>query len=303
MKDPSIHIRRSDLLSIFKETGIDISNIKINDILKEALKYSIRNRVMVTTKSKTKKKVDRSIEAETGMIDKFNRIYMGVMLSNNIKVMSIHKVNGAQYLILKEVCCQALEFCKLFELDSESGFKIYIETGLKVLEKKFSLYRLKGYSQIIVDYYRDILIISQDSNPEGTNEMVLVWSTAVRTYFNTSIEIDKYITKAQFIHARSDADSLKADYYDWMYAQFEKWNYLNVIPAFSVLHGDNAKLNYQVYMAKIKNQYENKEEHDYFKRVESKKSIPIKAVEQEKEIREARIQASLRRTGSTGDGK
>jgi len=130
MRNPAIHIRRSDLIVIIESYGLNIHDI--NKIMTEAVKYSIKNRVNVTTKVRGKQKAERHIESDTNLVSEFNRIYAGEMILNNVKALSITK-SSVQYLTLKEVTFQALEFCKLFSLVEQTGFKIYIDLGLKIL--------------------------------------------------------------------------------------------------------------------------------------------------------------------------
>jgi hypothetical protein len=114
----------------------------------------------------------------------------------------------------------------------------------------------------------------------------------VKTYFKTSIELENDAQRVHFIHAREDADSLKADYYDWIFAQFEKYSYLNSIPSFTQFYGDQAKLNYKLYMAKVKKENPTTEEQVYFNKVKNEKAIPIKTAQQEARTREARLHSS-----------
>jgi len=294
MKDPALHIRRSNLSSIFVELGIDVKFIPA--IMEKAIKYSIKNRVVVTTKSKGKKKSDRHIESDTNLVDQFNRIYSETMLTNNIKTLTITR-SSIQYLTLKEVCYQALEFSKMFNLEAEKGFKLYVDIGVKLLGRTFSLYRLKGNANKIVEWYRDDQIIINDPSPNKTTGMVIAWSEAVKKYFSTTLTINSK-DLAHFVHAKNDAESVKASSQDWIDAQFEKWSYLNIIPQFTQLYGDNAKLIYEMYMAKTKKT--NKKE--FFKKPINEQDIPTKAAEQAKIIREARIHKSVESTGSENAG-
>ena len=257
---------------------------------------------MVVSKAASKKKIDRHTEAITNLVADFNRIYQGVVVDNNIKAMAINK-SSVQYLTLTEVTNQAIEFCTLFELGYENGFKIFVETGLDILRHKFNIYRLKGTASRIVDTYRDKQTIINDSNPAGTSQMTKEWYTAVKNFFGMSIQIDNpEAVRVHFIHAREDADSVKADYGDWVCAQFEKWQYLNSIPQFTQLYGDNAKLVYGMYMAKVGKT--TPEERNYFNKASNvtREQIPTKASVQAQSIREARIQKSLRGTGPETDG-
>ena len=301
MKDPSIHIRRSHLLIVLENIGVKITIAEANDLLLCARPYSIRNRVFVTTKAKGKRKSDRAVGADSASLDRFNAVYMGVMLSNNIKVIPITKTSP-QHLTLKEVCWQSLEFCKLFQLGEEEGFKLYVELGVRLLGKKFGIYRLKGMAQKITEYYSDKLIIKNDPFPFKTGDVITAWAQAVKVYFKTSIELENDAQRVHFIHAREDADAAKADYGDWIFAQFEKYSYLNSIPAFSQFYGDQAKINWQLYMAKVKKENTTNEEQEYFKQVKNEKIIPIKKVQQEASLRKARLCQNVPGVGSENAG-
>jgi len=271
VKDPAIHIKRSDLIKIFTELELPID--KVNILLKKALPLTLRNRIIVTSNSKSKKKIERLLDTEVNM-EQFTRIYTNVMVMRNIKSMLIRK-GDPQYISFKEVATQAKDFCDLFELDYEEGLRQYIECGVDLLGVKYSLYRIKAYAGRIVDYYKDLLLISEDPNPEGTKKMFNAWVKAVHKYYGSHIDTGKNVAVyAHFIHARNDADSIGANYSHWMYAQFEKWAYLNSIPEFSQLHGENAKLIYNLYIAKLGG------EGSYLTKVKDEKEIPLKSTKQ-----------------------
>jgi len=300
MRDPSIHIRRSDFIDIVQEYGLSIQ--MVDDVYRKASKLNIRNRVFVTTKSKGKKKADRSVESDTNLLEQFNRIYQGCMVSHSIKAMSIGKTSP-QYLTLKEVCFMAKEFSDLNGMGYEEGFKIYIETGIKLLGNKFGIYRLKGYALKILEYYQAKTLIENDPFPEKTDIMVTAYITAVKEFFHSSIVLENDMQRFHFIFARQEADKAGADYYDWVYAQFEKWSYLNNVPHFSQLYGDNAKIIYELYMAKNHKDLKTKEEQEYFTKVKNnEKTIPLKATIQEKSIREKRLHNRLEGSGQTNNG-
>lgn len=297
MRDPALHIRRSDLSQIFVKLG---TNIDVDLFMVEARKYSIKNRVFVTTKAISKKKSDRSVGADSASLDRFNAVYMGVMLSNNIKVIPITKISP-QHLTLKEVCWQAAEFCKLFSLGTEEGMRTYVEIGVKLLDRKFGVYRLKSMAQRITDYYQAKTLIKNDPDPDGTSDCVTAYIQAVKIFYHTSIILEDDVQRAHFIHVREDVDALKVDCYEYICAQFEKYAYLNSIPAFSQLYGDQAKLNYQIYMAKVKKDHTSKEEQDYFNKVKNNETtIKTKASVEKESIRKARLCSGVESSGSGG---
>ncbi len=271
MRDPSIHIKRSDLVNVFKSMFLDVSAARVNDIMREAMKYSIRNRINVVLPANSRKKAERVIDTESEWVDTFNAIYSTVMMEKNMRVLPIHK-KDPQYLTLKEVTRQAIDFCILFQLPYEVGFKEYIQLAVTLLDKKYSLYRLKASADWIAATHRDIVAIAEDPTPELTHKMRVSWMNAMKKFAGVTSEItltsDKYI---HLVYAKQDAEELKADYDDWINAQFEKWSYLKSVPEFSQLHGDNAKLNYRIYVGK-----ETQQDAGYDKAIKSGKEIPYK---------------------------
>lgn len=296
MRNPALHIKRSDLIKLLPDKQAD-------DLLFKAVKYSIRNRVFITVKSSSKKKLDRILEVETFLVDQFNRVYMGIMVEKNMRTLTIHK-NSKMYLTLKEVAAQAKEFCDLFQIPLEEGFKEYVRLGVKLLGRNYNLYRLKGNASRVVDYFRNLQVLKEDQKPVDTFAMYKTWLKVLEVYFHVQLDVyneaDKYV---HFVYAREDADLIKANYTDWITAQFEKWSYLNSIPEFSQLHGDNAKLIYQKYMATSNKMYETKEEKQYFDNVKGEKKIILKKDEQKEKIQQARLHKGLEETGSTNNGE
>lgn len=293
MRDPALHIRRSDLMAIIAELRLDLGRKHVDMIFQIACKYSIRNRIFVTTKTKSKKKSDRSVESDTQLLEKFNGIYQSCLVSHSIKSMTIGKTSP-QFLTLKEVCFQAKEFSDLNCLGYEEGMRLYVEIGIKLLGNKFGIYRLKGYALKILEYYQAKALIASDKDPDGTDDMVVAWTQCVRVFYHTSIALEDDAQRAHFIHAREDADSLQAEYYDWISSQFEKWSYLNTLPAFTQLYGDNAKLIYKIYMTKNHKDNKTKEEQEYFTKVKNNETtIKTKTSVEEARVKKARLHSGV----------
>lgn len=247
MRDPALHIKRTNLLLILEKLGI---NINVNDLMREAMKHSIRNRVVVTLPAKARLKAERIVQTETEWVDIFNGIYMATMMENDIKVLPIHK-KDPMYLTLKELTNQAVSFCELFDMPYRIGFKKYIELGIFILNKKYSLYRLKASADRIVSLKRDIDTVINDPTPELTETMHTCWLKAMKNHANIEPGVqDNYEKYVNFVYAKQDADSVHAKYDDWLEAQFEKWAFLKSVPELSQLHGENAKINYSIFMGR-----------------------------------------------------
>jgi hypothetical protein len=281
LKNPSIHIRRSDLIKILDALGID--HTIAEKIMYDARNHNIQNRVSVTLSSRAKKKAERSAGTDnTKIVEEFNRVFDAYNKDNNIKMLVIHKTDP-QYITLKEVANQAVSFCNLYSIESlETGFKAYLDIALHLLKSKYSIYRLKSYGQRITEYYGAIDTIKKDTDPKRTEFMYLAWRKAVVKYFGHNLEITDPQKYMYFVMAREDADQMNASYEDWMCAQFEKWSFLNSIPEFSQYTGEQAAINYSVYVKKENKEYSSKEEKNYFNKLKDEKEIPLKSNQRQK---------------------
>ena len=286
-RDPAIHIRRSDLQEI-----LSLSDHEVGMLMISAHKVNIRNRIVITAPAKTRKKLERTVQAEENVTVLFNTIYNGVTLANHIKTLPIKK-NDPQYLTLKEISKQAYDFCVLFDLGQEDGFKLYVELGIKLLDRKFSIYRLKSASHKIADYYKNLQVIDEDETPDKTKEMYLIWQKVMLKCFGQNIKVGNVNQFVHFVYAKRDADVMGAKYDDWIEAQFDKWAFLNSAPEFSQLNGENAALVYQVYMGKTDKEYESDEEKNYFKKIKDETTITDKKSKQEEAVRKSRVQKSM----------
>lgn len=270
-RDPSIHIRRSDLIEILFQLGIKSADNVANKILHKALAYNIRNRVYIDIKLKStsRKKVKRLTEIEDDIVERFNRIYNAVMLEKSIKTPQIHK-NSKLYFTLKEISNQAVECCRLHNMQiTDNNLKLYIEIGIDLLGRDFTIYRLKGANLKIIKRIESLHILYKDPNPDFTQAIYKAWKKMVKIYYGSEFEIDNPDKFVAFCLAAQDAKKHNATAEDWIQAQFEKFSFLGVIPEFTQLYGDDAVLAYHKFCIT-----KNRMEHKYIERDEKK--IPIK---------------------------
>jgi hypothetical protein len=243
--------------------------------MRHAVKVNIRNRVLIFEGAKTRKRLGRTLASEDQIVEKFNGILSSVLQKNNIKFGKIYK-NSKQYLTLKEISKEAQNFCVAFNLQElEVGFQIYIECGLSILKHQYSIYRLLAVNSKILTQYTNILTLENDPYKENTIKIYQAWKSALSRYHHMDFDVEDPDKKVVFIYARECADSIKANYQDFIDAQFDKWSYLESVPELSQLYGENAKLIYQKYMATQRQKYQTDEEQIYFKKIHETKEIPL----------------------------
>lgn len=288
MRDPSIHIRRSSLSEILKEIVQGDIEYIIDEIFKRSNMHAIRNRVLVEVKSRDKKRLERIASVDKDLAERFHAIYQQVNMNNNIRT-SVIKQTDSKYATLKEVAQQAKNFCDMFNLEEESGFKAYVTIGIKLSGNNYSIYRLKGLADKIIKYYEDILAIENDEDSDGTTDFYVAWQNAMIKHTGRSMSIEDPHMYVNFIYGRQAANKTEAKFEDWVEAQFERWTPSGTIPELYHLFGDNAELAYTKYIAAKKKKYGSKEEEAYFEN----RRVRVKAVKRGKTTDKKKIQGDM----------
>lgn len=253
MRDPAIHIRKSDLIKVLISSGIESPEAKADQIIREGYRYRVLNRHTIAVKTKkNEKKAEKFVELAEVKVNKFNMILTAVRQEAGHKYIQTIGTNDRDYLLLKEVATNAEEFCKVFELGNyEKAYKLYIQLGLMMMGKKYGLNKFKYYKTQIFSLYENVLTIKQDDSPEATAELYECYLDALEQARNIRFEFNtdpaKYVN---IVYARQQADLYNAPYEDWIKAQFDGLSYLNVVPDPNQLNGDNAANRYAAFLMK-----------------------------------------------------
>jgi hypothetical protein len=274
-RDPAIHVKQSDLLQICKEEGITFPEDFVSAVMAKASKIKLNNRVIVVAKSKATTKAARTAATSDNVVAQFNSVYIGTLRNHDRRIMPIHK-GTKQYLALKEVATAAHNFAKDYKIKSlTDAFKIYVGLGIILLGKnRVTIYRMKGIDYKIRDRHENMEILKW-VHPMDTELAHVAWDRSLKNFHNLSMELNQD-QLSHIARASQEAKEAKADIHDWMDAQFDKWTFMDSMPEFTQLHGDNAKLAYTRYMAKKGQEYTNDAEKKHFETVKNEKKIPIK---------------------------
>lgn len=259
-RDATLHIKKSDLIQVLSE----LRHVKTRTPTKAAEKifelaqpYQLTDRYLkiLNQKTKTKKKLARSMAADDvphATVEKVNLyIYDARGKKNKMARIKAISKDSQQYLQLKEVAKMAVDFTAHFEITPKSdGIKHFIDAGIEMMGK-YSLNRFRTYEQSIYEHFDNWVKCANDDKKESTLEMYGAWQTMMVEYTGNEdlITIDKDLQKyVHIIYAREAADKYKANYIDWVQAQFEGLSFLNKIPILSQFYGDNAKKRYDGYL-------------------------------------------------------
>lgn len=261
IRNPSLHIRKTDLIDILNEmslgrhTGLKLAN----EIFQRAEKFQIKDRYLqlLETKSTTKKKVERSMKADSGvpdkLVEKFNLILTTFRQNANKfgRIKPIGK-DSKDYLMLKEVAKLAHDFVEEFDISPvEDGYKEFIAIGFGMM-RKYALNRYKYYAPKISDIFSDKVRVLMDEDKEATSEFYEVWKKVMIEYTNledyAEVVKDDFAKYSCMVLGREEADAAEADYEDWIVAQFEGLSFLNAVPELTQFYGDGSIQRYERYV-------------------------------------------------------
>jgi len=272
-RDPSIHVRRSSLIEALENLVQEDPVIIVNDLFHKLNKHAIRNRVIVQPNAKTKKKMKRVVSVDKDLAEAFNVIYQQVNMQNNIKTSTITPTD-ARYTTLKEVAKQAQEFCGMFSLEQSFGFQTYVNIAIKKARNNYSIYRVKGLVDQIIQYYKDALDITKDKDKSGTLAFYAAWKDVSIKYLGYVSAVEDPHLYVHFIRGRIAADQKDAGYVDWISAQYEGLAEYNTTPELNQFYTDNAALRYNKYMGLKAKEYDTKDEQKYFEEGKVKVKAP-----------------------------
>lgn len=252
-RDPSLHIRLSDLQIVLSSLGYKDPAGMADKILEKAHPYRITNRYVVQAKAKATKQITRAIQAGSIPVEYFEGLLSQERLAANHRAVKTIRSSSPEYLVLKEVAQLAYDFVEYYDIQPpEAGYRAYISMGLKLMGKKFSIPRFKTYNAKIGQKYEAYYAINADTDKEGTDAFHQHWQAAMKRYAGLEEDLsrddEKYVC---MLYGRQEADENDALYSDWIAAQFDGLAFLNAIPNPNQFFGENAANRYSEYIQKM----------------------------------------------------
>lgn len=254
MRDPSLHIKLSDLATLLESLGQDSPKELANTLIMLAHEkgYQRRDRVLVTTtasKGKTLKKVVAKPNADDtntfGSILEITRRRLKHKLVQSINPQS------KDYNVLKEVAQLAHTFVQEFQLSKELGYQKFIELGIALMRNKYGLNKFKYYGEKIFELQETYTLVTNDDNPLATEAIALIYNEFLQKEAGLTLPFAKenYSEWVNFYYTRLDCKTYNASPKDWIKAQFDGLAFMSAVPELSQLYGDNAYKRYISYLS------------------------------------------------------
>lgn len=242
MREPSIHITKTDLIKIMKKMCIEQDvDIMVDEIFIKAKSKSLTTRSMVVSNALAQKKFDKLIKATNDDTYQFIKIMTLTRRTHKHKGVTVIKENSKDWTTCKEICQNALSFQEDFKLDKNQAFRIYVDIAMGLMNK-FYLPKMTGMHQSICQYYESSLSYAEDETPDDTDKLYRYFQKHVLDKVGVPIDYKNSPEKFEhFIKAKRLADSMGMKYDIFIQAQFHAFEWRQSIPEPSQMWGDKAR--------------------------------------------------------------
>lgn len=236
-RDPSIHVSKSSFIKVFSELDIcgELSKKEIR-LLVDNLFLSLRNKSLThrcinISNDKLLNKSERLNNSKLNDASLFSKLLTIHRRKLKHRIVTPIGPGDRDWLQLKTITKQALEFCKEFELSKKDGFNAYIEIALSKM-KNFGINKISNMNTSIYHTYEAKVKIENDKNPDITMEAYKVYTALVVD--KTSIPVTGYEddkeTYAIFVDVAEEAIKFNIPVKTYITAQFWGMGYREAIP-------------------------------------------------------------------------
>lgn len=258
MKDPSIHIKKSDFKKILK--SLEIKDFPLDQFLQAATKKAVNARTVLVTNDRVNKRMEHILLANKGDASMVADLVYSIRIKLGHRgIRKVNQTNPREWDFCKKLADACNHFCEEFQFNNpREGFLVYIETGLKkitsnrnIIEKLVSMY------DYIMEAYGSEMEIKNDPTPDDTRLIHNYYVSSIAS--NTGIMesyVDQPVKYIHFLKLKNFLETRGWDYENFIDAQFEALSYCNGIPPLESLYGDKAIERYNKWLYKNHSQNE-----------------------------------------------
>jgi hypothetical protein len=247
MREPSLHIKRTDLKKIIaaffesNEIGIHPS-LLVNHLLSSGVNYRITNRNILDTPKKFRKRTESLKLASQQDVAYFIKIVKTIShRDNRFRGLGLFLDGTKEYTLARECTALCNQFCETFKLGKKDGYKEYIRIGMQLMNS-FSLSALIGKARFINLRYEAEQIIEDDEHPKSTK---FAYKYYVDFIYEKTGNIINYVDEPDkyryFVDIVDTADRLGLAPVSYVKAQFEALEWRGGIPEPQQMVGSRAE--------------------------------------------------------------
>lgn len=249
MRDPSLHITRSDLKKVLKKVLPDHINIdKVTDkIMKKGRIYAPNSRKFVANTKKSENKGRKIITSSTKDAELFSLLLMHKRKSLKHKGLRQIKAGSRDWTLIKEIVVIANEFCETYNLDKREGYIEFINIGIDRMAK-FMLPKLLNMGNSIIDIYAFKLMLDKDETPDRTMEIYKFYRSLIVSKTGLFVDYSKPEKYVYFLLVKKECKKIGISAEEYIKAQFYALEWRNGYPDPIQLVGEKAIQNLTKYL-------------------------------------------------------
>jgi len=287
MRDPSIHITKSNLRKCIEEWDRyheSCNPISLVDyIMKRGVIQSLSNRVILDPKNDAQiKSLVRLSSAKMDDATLFNTMLSDIRVQMKHRGFIRIQKFDSDWTFIVEMANLALEFSKAFNFERRTGFIEYIKSYFIIRPGQFRLRQMKSFHESIIARQQVIEEIQYDNKPEETEagyklyQKMVFEKTGINPKYDKKDYPEKYI---YFVKVSQIANDLGLDTQDYIIGQFEQLDWTGGFPSPEQLITLNAKdrvlkwmSENNITMSKVKNLDEDEAIVEFRKRKAERKN-------------------------------
>jgi len=249
MRNPSLHITRSELIRILEEViGTNQSKEIIADkILKKARKKAPIHRGITVNSDRMEKKAKKMVMANMSDAELFSHLLLHKRRSMKHRGLTQIKAGSREWSVLKEVTLLANEFCETHNLEKREGYIEFMNIGIERMAK-FMLVKFLNMANSIIEIYSFIKELQEDEHPQKTEKLYHFYQNQILSKTGMSVDYKKPEKYIYFYRARLQANELKISGVDYIKAQFHALEWRSGYPDPAQLTNSKALQNVTKYL-------------------------------------------------------
>lgn len=240
-REPSIHVTEKVLRKAIREV-LAITEYELSEVIKKCSKTQLTHRKLDMKNDRVEKKAKMIVSSEKGDAQLFSALLVSVRRQLKHRGISQIKEGSKDWLMVKEVCSLANDFCESFEMNKREGYIEFIKIALSKMQK-FGLNKINQMCSGISDTYAAKLEIAEDRYTDITAKLYQRYNMRVleRTGIAFTYKEDQPEKYVFFVQAAIICKELGIHPEIYIDSQLESFVFKDSIPDPAQLVGSKAR--------------------------------------------------------------
>lgn len=253
MREPSIHIKERDLVTILKALDVEGPGSLARDILSMSKKYTLHSRAVTLTTQLAEKKLAKESTDNFALYHEVYKYYSMLVRKHHSFTPKRYKKRDAKMIsTLATVTGDIVEFAEMHNMEMQEAIRDYLEVAVS---KSNKLAYIAGNPEAIQETWKANKAIGTDT--KEAKAMMKIYSDYMFKYTGYPYELSSSTILLKFKKASDWCTSKRIEQEDFIRALFEGLEWKTGIPSPSMFSSDyGIQLVYE-YMGKKPTQSSN----------------------------------------------